>query len=59
MRPSLFYYLKECENHSKGFAFIKMPVPEEAQSAVYALNNSNQDYYQVIVHDAEALKTIL
>ncbi|RYD96619.1 MAG: RNA-binding protein [Sphingobacteriales bacterium] len=45
--------------HSKGFAFIKMPVEAEAQGAVYALNNSSQDYHQITVYEAKAMNTTL
>lgn len=41
--------------HSKGIAFIKMSVPSEGQSAVYALNNSSQDDQRIIVYDAGAM----
>lgn len=43
--------------NSKGFAFVKMPVAAEAQSAVYALHNSSQDYQQITVHEAKALNS--
>ncbi len=44
---------------SKGFAFIKMPVFTEAESAVYALNESSQDQHQIIVYEARANNTSL
>lgn len=44
---------------SKGFAFVKMPVQAEAQSAVYALNDSSQDQYQIKVYEASIINTAL
>ncbi len=44
---------------SKGFAFIKMPTLGEGQSAVQALNNSNQDQHRIIVYEARSNNTNL
>lgn len=43
--------------HSKGIAFIKMPVRSEAQSAVHALNNSSLDDHMITVFDAVTMHT--
>lgn len=44
---------------SKGFAFIKMTIPVEGQSAVHALNNSSQDQRRITVHEARSVNTII